>query len=153
MTTLRQSLYGLALLAALAGLLYMQHQRVQLAQSATQLATERAQTAEQQSAARQQTISELTSALATERTSQQHLQAQQSGIRHQLRTSQQQIEELTRENEELRSWFGTELPAVARSLRDRPALTGAADYQAWLSRRNALHTVGDEAPAQRRLAD
>lgn len=153
MTTLRQSLYGIALLAALAGLIFIQHQRAELAQGETKLATNRAVQAEQQSLARQQTIGELTGALATERTSQQHLQALQSEIRQQLRTSQQKVEALTRENKELRQWADTELPAVARSLRDRPTITGAADYQAWLSRRNALHPVGNTAPAQRHPAD
>ncbi|WVM88869.1 Rz-like lysis system protein LysB [Halopseudomonas pachastrellae] len=153
MTTLRQSLYGLALLAALAGLLYMQHQRVQIAQGATKLANERAQTAEQQSAARQQTIITLNSALASERSAQQQLQQEQAGIRQQLRTSQQQIEALTRENEELRKWSGTELPDTARRLRTRPAITGAAGYRAWLSRRNALHPVTNRATDQRPPAD
>jgi len=148
-TTLRQSLYGLALIVALAGLVWIQQQRVQIAQGETKLATNRALQAEQQSVARQQTIGELTTALATERTSQQHLQAQQSDIRQQLRTSQQRIEALTRENEELRQWADVELPAIARSLRDRPAITGAADYQAWLSRRNALHAERNPTPAQR----
>lgn len=153
MTTLRQSLYGLALLAALTGLVWIQHQRAEIAQGETKLATHRAVQAEQQSVSRQQTIGELTSALATERTSQQHLQAQQSDIRQQLRTSQQRIEALTRENEELRQWADVELPAIARSLRDRPAITGAADYQAWLSRRNALHAERNPTPAQRQPAD
>lgn len=153
MTTLRQSLYGLALLAALAGLLYIQHQRVEIAQGATQLATERAQTAEQQSASRQQTINSLTAALNSERSAQQQLQQEQAGIRQQLRTSQQQIEELTRENEELRKWAGTELPDTARSLRTRPAITGAAAYRDWLSRRNALHPVTNAATGQRPPAE
>jgi len=153
MTTLRQSLYGLALIVALAGLVWIQQQRVQIAKGETKLATERSLQAEQQNRTRQQTIDELASALATERTSQQQLQAQQSDIRQQLRTRQQQIEALTRENEELRSWFDTELPANARSVRDRPAITGAADYQAWLSRRNALHPLGHPTTEQRQPAD
>lgn len=153
MTTLRQSLYGLALIVALAGLVWIQQQRVQIAQGQTKLATERALQAEQQSRTRQQTIDQLTNALAAERTSQKQLQAQQSSIRQQLRTRQQQIEALTRENEELRQWATTELPATARSVRDRPAITGAANYQAWLSRRNALHPLGNATPEQRQPAD
>lgn len=153
MTTLRQSLYGLALLAALAGMLYMQHQRVQIAQSATKLATERAQTAEQQSASRQQTINSLTAALDSERSAQQQLQAQQAGIRQALRTSQQQIEVLKRENQELRQWADVDLPVAARRLRHRPAITGAADYRDWLSRRNALHPDTNAATGQRPPAE
>lgn len=153
MTTLRQSLYGIALLAALAGLLCIQHQRVELAQGATALATERAQTAEQQSASRQQTINSLTAALDSERSAQQQLQAQQAGIRQQLRASQQQIEELKLENEYLREWADTRLPAAARSLRTRPSITGAAAYRDWLSRRNAMHPVGNPAADQRPPAD
>tara|TARA_Y100001001_G_scaffold153104_2_gene166460 strand:- start:1195 stop:1656 length:462 start_codon:yes stop_codon:yes gene_type:complete len=153
MTTLRQSLYGLALLAALAGLLYIQHQRVEIARGATQLATERAQTAEQQSASRQQTITRLTAALESERSAQQQLQAQQAGIRQELRASQQQIEELKLENEYLREWADTQLPDAARSLRTRPAITGAAAYRDWLSRRNALHPVTNAATGQRPPAE
>tara|TARA_R110000868_G_scaffold12393_1_gene59407 strand:- start:332 stop:793 length:462 start_codon:yes stop_codon:yes gene_type:complete len=153
MSTLRQIALGLGLIASIVGLIYFQQVRLESAQEEKVAAQNRAATAEQSIQGHKATINELTSALATERTSQQQLQAQQSEIRQQLRTRQQQIEALTRENEELRQWATTELPATARSLRDRPAITGAADYQAWLSRRNALHPLGNATPEQRQPAD
>ncbi|MRC44364.1 LysB family phage lysis regulatory protein, partial [Bacillus thuringiensis] len=43
-----------------------------------------------------------------------------------LRSRQRRIEELKRENEDLRRWADTHLPADIIRLRDRPALAGGA---------------------------
>lgn len=153
MPRLRQLTYGALLLAAIAGLLITQHQRVQLAQAATDRATDRAEQAEQQSARRQAAIDELGNELASERRAQSALRTQQSQIRQQLAERQQTIKDLTHENEQLRDWAATELPATARRLRTRPAITGAASYQAWLSGSGALHAAGDQPQHQRRAAD
>lgn len=153
MTRLRQLTYGVLLLIAIAGLLLTQHQRVQLAQAATDRATDRAAQAEQASAQRQAVIDELTSELAAERYAQQELRKQQGWIRQQLADRQQQIKELIHENRQLRDWSTTDLPATARRLRTRPAITGAADYQAWLSGGGAVRATGDQPPAERRPAD
>lgn len=153
MTRLRQLTYGALLLAAIAGLLITQHQRVQLAQAATDRATDRAEQAEQQSARRQAAIDELANELASERRAQSALRTQQSQIRQQLAERQQTIKDLTHENQQLRDWAATELPAAARRLRTRPAITGAADYQAWLSDSGAVHAAGDQPQRQRRTAD
>jgi len=153
MTRLRQLAYGVMLLAALAGLLYVQHQRVQLAQAATDRAVDRADRAEQDSARRQAVIDELDAALTAERHAQQELRKQQGWIRQQLADRQQQIKELIHENQQLRDWSTTDLPDVARRLRTRPAITGAADYQAWLSGGGAVRATGDQPPAERRPAD
>lgn len=153
MSMLRQIALGLGLIASIVGLIYFQQVRLESAQAAKVTAENRAATAEQSIQGHKATINELTTALATERTAQQGLQKQQAQIRRELRTSQQQIEELTRENAELRQWADVELPAIARRLRNRPALTGAAAYQAWLSRRNALHPERNPAPEQRQTTE
>lgn len=153
MTRLRQLTYGLIWLAACALLIFTQHQRVQLAQAATDRATDRAEQAEQQSAHRQDAIDELGNELANERRAQTQLRAQQSQIRQQLAERQQMIKELTYENQQLRDWAATDLPGTAQRLRNRPTITGAADYQAWLSRSDALHSARDQPGAERRPAD
>lgn len=50
-----------------------------------------------------------------------------------LHHRQHRIEELKRENEDLRRWADTPLPADIIRLRARPALTGGAAYREWLS--------------------
>jgi LysB family phage lysis regulatory protein len=151
--TARQTIFGLVLLGALAALVFIQQQRVELAQGDTKLANQRAATAEQESERSQMVTTELHASLTIERAAQQQLQARQQQLHQALRNRQLQIEELTRENEDLRAWFDTELPVVARRLRERPAITGAAAYQDWLSRRDALHAVSNPAADQRPPAD
>ena len=55
-----------------------------------------------------------------------------------LRSRQRRIEELKRENEDLRRWAGTPLPADIIRLRDRPPLAGGAAYREWLSKSDAM---------------
>lgn len=55
-----------------------------------------------------------------------------------LRNRQRRIEELKRENEDLRRWADTSLPADIIRLRARPALTGGAAYRQWLSESDAV---------------
>jgi len=55
-----------------------------------------------------------------------------------LRNRQHRIEELKRENEELRRWADTPLPADVIRLRARPALAGGAAYREWLSQSDAV---------------
>lgn len=56
----------------------------------------------------------------------------------QLRNRQHRIEELKRENEDLRRWADTALPADIIRLRERPALAGGAAYREWLSQSDAV---------------
>ncbi|TNK09088.1 LysB family phage lysis regulatory protein, partial [Escherichia coli] len=56
----------------------------------------------------------------------------------QLRQRQRRIEELKRENEDLRHWADTPLPADIIRLRERQALTGGAAYRQWLSASDAV---------------
>ena len=55
-----------------------------------------------------------------------------------LRSRQHRIEELKRENEDLRRWADTPLPADIIRLRERPALAGGAAYREWLSQSDAV---------------
>ena len=55
-----------------------------------------------------------------------------------LRNRQRRIEELKRENEDLRRWADTLLPADIIRLRERPALAGGAAYREWLSKSDAV---------------
>ena len=55
-----------------------------------------------------------------------------------LRNRQHRIEELKRENEDLRRWADTALPADIIRLRERPALAGGAAYREWLSQSDAV---------------
>lgn len=51
-----------------------------------------------------------------------------------LHQRQNRIEELKRENEDLRRWADTLLPPDVIRLRERPAITGGAAYREWLSK-------------------
>ena len=57
-----------------------------------------------------------------------------------LRHRQHRIEELKRENEDLRRWADTPLPADIIRLRERPALAGGAAYRQWLSQSDAVQS-------------
>lgn len=67
-----------------------------------------------------------------------------------LRQRQRRIEELKRENEDLRRWADTPLPADIIRLRERPALTGGAAYRQWLSASDAVSAGAGSAAHQRR---
>lgn len=55
-----------------------------------------------------------------------------------LRSRQRRIEELKRENEDLRRWADAPLPVDIIRLRERPALAGGAAYREWLSQSDAV---------------
>lgn len=48
-------------------------------------------------------------------------------------TREQKIQRLLNENQILRDWFNTPLPADVARLHQRPGFTGAANYLRWLS--------------------
>lgn len=147
MSTLRQALYGIALLGALALLIWGQQQRIALAEGKTERAESAAATAREDAARNLTTANTLTTTLQQERDSQGALRAQQDLLRQSLAKRERTIEELKHENAELRDWAAQSLPDAARRLRERPALTGADAYRQWLSGRGAVPTAGDQ-PAQ-----
>lgn len=149
MSTLRQALYGIALLGALALLIWGQQQRIDVAESQAELANATAKTAREDADRNLRTANTLTATLKQERDAQSTLRAQQDQLHQSLAKRERTIEELKRENDELRNWAAQPLPDAARRLRERPALTGAAAYRDWLSGRGAVPPAGDQPPKQR----
>nr|DAH88474.1 MAG TPA: lysis regulatory protein [Caudoviricetes sp.] len=144
MSTLRQALYGLALLGALVLLIWVQETRIDAAEGKTELAKAAAQTARDDADRNLATANTLTNTLKQERDAQSELRRQQDQLRQGLAKRERTIEELKRENEELRNWADQPLPDAARRLRERPALTGAAAYRDWLSGRGAVRAASDQ---------
>ncbi|MFA5978187.1 MAG: Rz-like lysis system protein LysB [Pseudomonas sp.] len=144
MSTLRQVLYGIALLGALALLIWGQEARIDVAESKTELAKIAAKTAREDADRNLATAKTLTDTLKQERDAQSLLRSQQDQLRLGLAKRERTIEELKRENDELRNWADQPLPDAARRLRERPALTGAAAYRDWLSGRSAVRPAGDQ---------
>lgn len=83
-------------------------------------------------------IQQLAADLAAQRQSQQQLLHTQSELTAAASQRAQTIRSLQRENQELKNWAAVELPAAVNCLRQRPALTGADAYTAWLSGSGAL---------------
>lgn len=143
MSTLRQALYGVALFAALALLLWGQAQRINAADAHTDLALAAAAAAREDAASSLKTATTLLATLEQERNAQTALRTQQDRLRNTLAKREQTLEALKRENTELRDWAAQPLPATARQLRERPALIGADAYREWLSGSSAVPASGD----------
>ena len=144
MSTLRQALYGIALLGALALLIWGQQQRINIAEGNTELAKAAAMTARADADRNLTTANTLTNTLKQERDAQSALRTQQDQLRQGLAKRERTIEELKRENAELRTWATQPLPDVARRLRERPALAGADAYRQWMSGRGAVPVASDQ---------
>ena len=145
MTALRQTLYGLALLGALALFVWGQQQRIAVAKQATALAQINAKTARDEAARNLTSATILRNTLAQERQAQSQLRSLHDQLRQGLARREQQIEVLKRENTVLRDWAAQPLPDVARRLRERPAFTGTDAYRQWLSGGGPVPTAGDPA--------
>lgn len=144
MSTLRQFLYGVALLGALALLIWTQELRITVADKNTELATQDAKTAREDADRNLETAKTLQATLEQERSAQTSLRTQQDLLRQGLAKRELTIEALKRENAELRDWAAQSLPDAARRLRERPALTGADAYRQWLSGRGAVQPAGNQ---------
>ncbi|NWA68998.1 LysB family phage lysis regulatory protein [Pseudomonas reactans] len=149
MSTVRQALLGIALLGALVLLIWVQETRIDVAEGKTERAQDAAKTARDDAASNLKTANTLADILKQERENQGAMRTQQDLLRQGLAKREQTIEELKRENSELRDWAAQLLPDAARRLRERPAITGAAAYRDWLSGRGAVPPAGDQ-PAQQR---
>lgn len=145
MTTLRQSLYGLALLGALALLLWSTYQQHQAAEARAERDADRITSLQQRNARQAASITRMGSELAAQRAAQQGLQTAQADVRQQHATSQIQKQEISRNDPSFSDWGRQPLPGAARRLHERPALTGASGYRDWLSRRNALQPAASGA--------
>ncbi|MGY2155765.1 Rz-like lysis system protein LysB [Pseudomonas tolaasii] len=149
MITLRQTMYGTALLGAMGLLIWIQETRIDVAEGKTERAQDAAKTARDDADRNLKTANTLTDTLRQERDSQSNLRAQQDQLRLSLAKRERTIEELKLENDDLRKWADQPLPDAARRLRERPAITGAAAYRDWLSGRGAVPPNGDRSPQQR----
>jgi LysB family phage lysis regulatory protein len=147
MSTLRQALLGITLLAALGLLIWSQELRISGANKDTRLAEQDARNAREEAERNLANANALHATLQQERNAQTTLRAQQDQLRQGLAKRELTIEALKRENADLRNWAAQPLPDAARRLRERPALTGADAYRQWLSGRGALHTASNQ-PAQ-----
>lgn len=143
MSTLRQALYGIALLGALALLIWSQELRITVANQNTALTAKDLGTAREEAGRILTTANTLRTTLNQERNAQADLRTQQDLLRQDLAKRNRSIEELKRENSELRDWADQLLPDAARRLRERPALTGADAYRQWLSGRGAVPPAGN----------
>nr|WP_085631286.1 Rz-like lysis system protein LysB [Pseudomonas sp. R16(2017)] len=147
MSSLRQALVGLALLAVVALVVWSQELRIRVAEGHARLAAQQTATAREQAERNLVTANALRDSLQQERNAQATLRAQQNQLREGLAKRASTIEALKRENADLRDWAAQSLPDAARRLRERPALTGADAYRQWLSGRGALHPAS-HAPTE-----
>jgi LysB family phage lysis regulatory protein len=145
MTTLRQSLYGLALLGALALLLWSTYQQHQAAEARAERDAQVITALQQRNTRQANAIIRMGSELAAQRAAQQGMQTAQADVRQQHAASQIQKQEISRNDPSFSDWGQQPLPAAARRLHERPALTGASGYRAWLSRRNAMQPAASGA--------
>lgn len=145
MTTLRQALYGAALLGALGLLLWGTYQQSQAYSASAERDGQLIDQLKQRSARQAASIVRLGGELAAWRVAQQGMQTAQADVRQQHAASQIQKQEISRNDPSFSDWGRQPLPDAARRLHERPALTGADAYRAWLSRRNALQPAASGA--------
>lgn len=96
-------------------------------------ADDKAKEAEHREKLKDGTISTLTSELDIQATAAAQLQRQLGDLTITASTRADTIKRLKRENAELQAWADRPLPDPVVRLLQRPAITGAADYQAHLS--------------------
>lgn len=107
-------------------------------QSDLKAAGDRAKEAERREQLKDTAITTLTTELTAQAEATQQLQGQLDQLATTAATRADTIKRLKRENAELKAWADRPLPAAVVGLLQRPALTGAADYQAHLSRPDTL---------------
>ena len=115
--------------------------QVSTLQSDLKAADDKAKEAALREQAKDSTINTLTIELTAQATAAQQLQGQLDQLATTAATREQTIARLKRENAELKSWADRPLPAAAIGLLQRPAITGAADYQAHLSGNDPMPTA------------
>ncbi|MFO6328105.1 LysB family phage lysis regulatory protein, partial [Pseudomonas aeruginosa] len=104
MTILRQALYGAALLSALGLLLWVQQQRIDLAQTRLAQAELARKASDAQLSRQAGTITALEAALTRERQAQADLDHQRQQLRQALAIRERLIEDLKRDDEPYRQW-------------------------------------------------
>ncbi|SDI36931.1 phage lysis regulatory protein, LysB family [Pseudomonas flavescens] len=145
MSTLRQAAYGLALLVAIALLIWGSYQQSQAAQARAKADAGRIATLEQRSARQAQTIITLGADIAAQRLAQQSLQNTRADLQQANAVHQMLKKETVRNDPPAQNWAAQPLPALTRRLHQRPAITGTAGYRAFLSSRNTLQPAAGGA--------
>ncbi|MFG0835496.1 Rz-like lysis system protein LysB [Aeromonas bivalvium] len=105
-------------------------------------ANDKATEAERREKTKDGAIDTLTGELDAQATAAATLQRQLGDLTITAATRADTIKRLKRENAELKEWADRPLPDPVVRLLQRPALTGAADYQAHLSGADPLPTAG-----------
>lgn len=107
--------------------------KVTTLESGLKAADDKAKEAERREKLKDTAITTLTGELTAQAETAAQLQSQLGELSMTAATRADTIKRLKRENAELRSWADSPLPDPVIRLLKRPALTGAADYQAHLS--------------------
>jgi len=115
-------------------------------QSDLKAAADKANEAARREQAKDNTITALTTELAAQSEASQQLQGQLDQLAATAATREGTIKRLKRENVELKMWADRPLPAAVVGLLQRLATTGAADYQAHLSRTGPLPAAASGSP-------
>tara|TARA_R110002167_G_scaffold98718_9_gene259414 strand:+ start:4907 stop:5479 length:573 start_codon:yes stop_codon:yes gene_type:complete len=136
-------LVGMVIIGLLCGLAALLQQQLQ--QQA-----ERAAIAEKANADRFAVITHMQGQALQQARSLTELAKTTGDIRSAIGQRDHTIRRLERENDHYKNWAATALPAAAQRLRQRPALTGAAAYQQFLSTAEPLPATRQPADPQRR---
>ncbi len=118
--------------------------KVTTLQSDLKAADDKAKEAERRERLKDTTITTLTGELTAQAETAAKLQNQLGELSMTAATRADTIKRLKRENAELRSWADSPLPDPVIRLLKRPAITGAADYQAHLSGSDPLPAAASQ---------
>jgi LysB family phage lysis regulatory protein len=119
--------------------------KVTTLQSDLKAADDKAKEAQRREQGKDSTINTLKTELDTQATAAAKLQGQLDQLAQSAATRADTIKRLKRENAELRMWADRPLPDPVIRLLQRPAITGAADYQAYLSGADPLPATGGQS--------
>jgi|SRR5690625_682711 len=79
----------------------------------------------------------------------QRLAKEQNDIRGSVSRHQQEVRRLQNEVESIKDWADTALPYAIASMRERPEITGAANYKDHLSARSTVRLKSEQPINQR----
>ncbi|MGL6006110.1 Rz-like lysis system protein LysB [Aeromonas sobria] len=119
--------------------------KVTTLQSDLKAADDKANEAQRREQGKDTTINTLITELDTQATAAAKLQGQLDQLAQSAATRADIIKRLKRENAELQMWADRPLPDPVIRLLQRPAITGAADYQAYLSGADPLPAAGGKS--------
>ncbi|WP_136067087.1 Rz-like lysis system protein LysB [Modicisalibacter radicis] len=120
-------------------------QRGEAAEARAHLAEQRLAESQQNERESQLVIGALWDNAARLDTQRRALASQQAELERTASDRLATIQELQRENQALREWADTRLPAAVVRLRKRPAVTGADAYRQSLRDSESLHAAGELA--------